>query len=72
MLPFANVMNLFAYKLARLCGWRFAGSLVGTRALERFLLRHSSPPAANVTQRKCHRARDVTTAQLDIAFAHDY
>src|SRR4030095_8173497 len=32
--------------------------------------RHSFPPDAQVTQRKCHHARDTTTAQLDVALSH--
>jgi hypothetical protein len=35
------MMNLFAYEFARLRRRRFAGALVGTGTLKRFLLRHT-------------------------------
>jgi hypothetical protein len=42
VLPFANVVDLLANELARLCRWGFALSLVAPSALDGFFFRHRS------------------------------
>jgi hypothetical protein len=53
MLTFTHVMNLFAYELAGLRGWRFSGATVGSRAPQRFLFRHDAILRSARTQREC-------------------
>jgi hypothetical protein len=53
MLSLAHVMDLFAYELACLRGWRFAGATVGSRAPQRCFFRHGAILPAAKTQREC-------------------
>src|SRR5262249_38946915 len=48
VLAFADVMDLFAYELARLRRWRLPCVLGRTRPLDRLLLGHSVPHAKTV------------------------
>ncbi len=57
VLPFANVMDLFAYKLASLCRGRLAGTLCLAGALDSRFFRHVFLRRPISVQRRCHFRR---------------